>query len=72
MNITDGKNIFHYFNTKRVRFECIRLFGSADNKYLTISFQYLPGEETRLFSRNDPSPVTEKAGFLRCSRKKDV
>ncbi|QTA87997.1 Uncharacterized protein dnm_040370 [Desulfonema magnum] len=34
------------------------------NKYLTINFRYLPGKETRLFSRNDPPPVTEKAGFL--------
>ncbi|QTA92126.1 Uncharacterized protein dnm_082010 [Desulfonema magnum] len=40
------------------------------NKYLTISFQYLPGEETRLFYRNEPPPVTEKAGFLRSSQKK--
>ncbi|QTA85657.1 Uncharacterized protein dnm_016700 [Desulfonema magnum] len=42
----------------------------AEDKYLTISFRYLPGEETRLFSRNDPPPLKEKAGFLRCSQKK--
>ncbi|QTA90715.1 Uncharacterized protein dnm_067760 [Desulfonema magnum] len=38
--------------------------------YLTISFRYLPREETRLFFRNDPPPVKEKAGFLRGSQKK--
>ncbi|QTA84692.1 Uncharacterized protein dnm_006910 [Desulfonema magnum] len=41
-----------------------------DAKYPTISFRYIPGEETRLFYRKDPRPVTEKAGFLRCSQKK--
>ncbi|QTA87302.1 Uncharacterized protein dnm_033320 [Desulfonema magnum] len=30
----------------------------------------MPGKETRLFSRNDPRPVTKKAGFLPRSRKK--
>ncbi|QTA87704.1 Uncharacterized protein dnm_037380 [Desulfonema magnum] len=43
---------------------------AAANKYLTISFRYLPGEETRLFYRKDPRTVTEKPGFLRSSQKK--
>ncbi|QTA89152.1 Uncharacterized protein dnm_052010 [Desulfonema magnum] len=30
----------------------------------------MPEKETRLFSRNDPPPVKEKAGFLRRSQKK--
>ncbi|QTA88323.1 Uncharacterized protein dnm_043660 [Desulfonema magnum] len=29
-------------------------------------------KETRLFFRNDPPPVKEKAGFLRHSRKKKM
>ncbi|QTA84708.1 Uncharacterized protein dnm_007070 [Desulfonema magnum] len=42
------------------------------DKYLTISFRYLPGEETRLFFRNDSLTLKEKAGFLRGSQKKNV
>ncbi|QTA88468.1 Uncharacterized protein dnm_045150 [Desulfonema magnum] len=32
----------------------------------------MPRKETRLFFRNDPLPLKEKAGFLRGSRKKKI
>ncbi|QTA90990.1 Uncharacterized protein dnm_070540 [Desulfonema magnum] len=69
-------NIFqHFFRSAEIKFQhsdqkkC-RIICGQGVKYLTINFRYLPGKETRLFSRNDASRIKEKAGFLRRSRKK--
>ncbi|QTA84234.1 Uncharacterized protein dnm_002280 [Desulfonema magnum] len=47
-------------------------FPPSPKSVIIRKFFIFAREETRLFSRNDPPPVKEKAGFLRSSQKKDI
>ncbi|QTA91020.1 Uncharacterized protein dnm_070840 [Desulfonema magnum] len=42
------------------------------DKYLTISFRYLPGEETRVFFQNDSPAMRKNPSLSAVHRKKCI